>query len=278
MREAVVLHLQRGLVEALAVADLAGHVDVGQEVHLHALHAVALAGLAAAALHVEGEAARRVAVHARLGQQREEVADRVEELGVGRGVAARRAADRALVDVDDLVDLARGPSTCVVRADRHVAAVQRARHRRVEDLVDERALARAATRRSRRRTGPAGTSTSTSLRLFSRAPDHGDLAAVAARAAARAARSRSVARAGSAPVRLSGSAHHLGGRARGHDLAAVPAGARGRSRRASRTPPWPRGRARPPPRVLPMSRRCLSAASSLRLSRWCRPIDGSSST
>ena len=56
--EAVVLHLQRGVVEALALADLAGHVNVGQEVHLHPLHAVALAGLAAAALHVEGEAAR----------------------------------------------------------------------------------------------------------------------------------------------------------------------------------------------------------------------------
>ena len=89
-REAVVLHRQGRLVEAPAVADLAGHVDVGQEVHLDALHPVALAGLAAAALHVEGEAAGGVAVHPRLGQLGEEVADEVEELGVGVQALLRR--------------------------------------------------------------------------------------------------------------------------------------------------------------------------------------------
>jgi hypothetical protein len=40
-------------------ADVAGHVDVGQEVHLDLEHAVALAGLAAPAGDVEAEAARR---------------------------------------------------------------------------------------------------------------------------------------------------------------------------------------------------------------------------
>ncbi len=136
----LVLHRQGGVVEALALADLAGHVDVGQEVHLDLLDPVALAGLAAPALDVEREAPGRVAVHARVGQQREEVADQVEELGVGGRVAARRAADRALVDVDDLVDVLQ-PLDALVPADRQVAAVQAARHGRVEDLVDERALA-----------------------------------------------------------------------------------------------------------------------------------------
>jgi hypothetical protein len=46
---ALPLHFQRLAVVALAVADVAGHVDVGQKVHLHLDHAVALAGLAAAA-------------------------------------------------------------------------------------------------------------------------------------------------------------------------------------------------------------------------------------
>ena len=41
--------LQRLAVEALALADRAGHPDVGQEVHLQPVGAVPLAGLAAAA-------------------------------------------------------------------------------------------------------------------------------------------------------------------------------------------------------------------------------------
>jgi hypothetical protein len=46
---ALPLHLQRLAVVALAVADVAGHVDVGQKVHFHLHHAVALAGFAAPA-------------------------------------------------------------------------------------------------------------------------------------------------------------------------------------------------------------------------------------
>ncbi len=51
-------HVQRLAVVALAVADVAGDVDVRQEVHLDLDDAVALAGLAAAAFDVEGETAR----------------------------------------------------------------------------------------------------------------------------------------------------------------------------------------------------------------------------
>src|SRR6202043_3400677 len=90
---------------ALAAAHLAGDVDVGQEVHLDLDLAVALARLAASAWHVEAEAARLVAAHARLGGPRHQVADRVEDVGVGGRVGARRAADRALVDGDHLVEL-----------------------------------------------------------------------------------------------------------------------------------------------------------------------------
>jgi hypothetical protein len=99
------LHLQRLAVVALALAGVAGDVDVGQEVHLDLQHAVALAGLAAAALDVEAEAAGRVAARAGIRQLAEPVADGREEAGVGRGVGARRAADRRLVDVDDLVEV-----------------------------------------------------------------------------------------------------------------------------------------------------------------------------
>jgi hypothetical protein len=111
---ALELHGQRLAVVAAAVADTRRDVDVGQEVHLDADHAVALAGLAAAALDVEGEAAGLVAARG-FGQHGEPVADGVKGAGVGRGVGARRAADRRLVDVDDLVDLLQ-PLDAVVRA------------------------------------------------------------------------------------------------------------------------------------------------------------------
>ncbi len=66
--------------------------------HLDAQRAVALAALAAPALHVEREAARAVAAHARLGHRGEERADAVEDAGVGGGVACaacgRSAPDR----------------------------------------------------------------------------------------------------------------------------------------------------------------------------------------
>lgn len=102
---ALVLHLQGLAVVALALADVARHVDVRQEVHLHLDDAVPLAGLAAAPLHVEGEAARLVAAGARLLGAGEQLADRGEQAGVGGRVGARRAADGALVDVHHLVQV-----------------------------------------------------------------------------------------------------------------------------------------------------------------------------
>ena len=100
-----VAHLQRLAVVAPPAARLALDVDVGQEVHLDAQDAVALAGLAAPALDVERVAPRLVAARLRLGQVREQIADVREHARVRRRVRARRAPDRRLVDVDHLVDV-----------------------------------------------------------------------------------------------------------------------------------------------------------------------------
>ena len=104
-RLALEVHLERLAVVAGAVADLARDVDVGQEVHLDLDRAVAGARLAAAALDVEGEAARQVAADLRLGRLGEQLAHVVEDAGVGRRVGPRGAADRRLVDADDLVEV-----------------------------------------------------------------------------------------------------------------------------------------------------------------------------
>ncbi len=70
--------VERVAVVARALADLAGHVDVGQEVHLDLDRAVALARLAAPALDVEREPTRLVAADLRLLRGGEERADLVE--------------------------------------------------------------------------------------------------------------------------------------------------------------------------------------------------------
>ena len=97
-------HFQGFAVVALALADIALDIDVGQEVHLDLDDAVALAGLAAPALDVEAEAARGIAARLGFRQFGEPVADGGEGAGIGGRVGARRAADRALVDVDHLVE------------------------------------------------------------------------------------------------------------------------------------------------------------------------------
>src|SRR5207244_7055103 len=93
-RLALELDLQRLAIVALALAHIAGDIDVGQEVHLDLDDAVALTGLAAPALDVEREAARLVAARLGFRQAGEPFADRGERAGIGRRIAARRAPDR----------------------------------------------------------------------------------------------------------------------------------------------------------------------------------------
>ena len=140
-RLALEAHLERLAVVALPVALLARHVHVREEVHLDLDLAVAAADLAAAALHVEREAARLVPARPRLLRARVEVADVVEEPDVGGRVRARRAPDRRLVDVDDLVDLLQ-PADPPVRPRALLRPVEPVRHGLVEHLVHERRLAR----------------------------------------------------------------------------------------------------------------------------------------
>ena len=128
-RLAVVRDRQRLGVVALAAAGVALDPDVGQEVHLDAQLAVALALLAAPAGHVEAEPPRRVAAELGLGQLGEELADQVEHAGVRGRVRGGRVAQRLLVDADHLVDLLDAADR-VVRAGDRAGAVQRAGQRR----------------------------------------------------------------------------------------------------------------------------------------------------
>jgi hypothetical protein len=88
-----------------------------------------------------------VAAHARLGRLREQVADQVEDAGVGGRVRARRAADRRLVNVDQLVEVLNALDR-VVRLSQTVCEPNQGAHQaRVERFLDQRRLARPGTPR-----------------------------------------------------------------------------------------------------------------------------------
>ena len=71
-------------------------------------------------------------------------ADLVEGTGVGGWIGARRATDRALVDVDDLVDLICAFNGAMLAWNAFVLWIDLTREAFVEDLVDEGTLAAAA--------------------------------------------------------------------------------------------------------------------------------------
>src|SRR5262249_46722314 len=125
------------------LALLARDVNVRQEVHLDGDYAVALTRLAPTALHVEREATRLEATRLRLRHHREQLADEREHAGVGRRIRSRCPTDRRLIDLDDFVDQS-GSVDRVVRAWVSGRLVDGLRQRAVENVVDQRRLARTA--------------------------------------------------------------------------------------------------------------------------------------
>jgi hypothetical protein len=91
---ALVVNLESFPVIPGTSADLARHVDIGQEVHFDLDGAVTGTGLAATALDVEGEPSRLVTADLRLGGGGKELADPVEHAGVRRGVGSWGTPDR----------------------------------------------------------------------------------------------------------------------------------------------------------------------------------------
>ena len=146
---ALVLHFEHLRPETLAVALIARHEHVREELHLDADLPFALARLAAAARHVEREVARREPAQPRVLRRREQVADRIERLQIGDRIGARRAADRLLVDQHHVTDEL-GAFETVEPAHAPVPITLGPLDRRVDHVVHERRLARAADARHHR--------------------------------------------------------------------------------------------------------------------------------
>ena len=129
-------------IEAAARADFAGDPDVGEELHLHQVSAIACAGFAAPAFYVKGKAARLIAAQASLGQLGKKLADGRECVGVRGRVGAGRAADGLLVNADDFVEVLHALDGRVC-ARLVQGAVEDAVELFEDDVVDQRAFARA---------------------------------------------------------------------------------------------------------------------------------------
>ncbi len=140
---ALVLDLQGFAVIALALAHVAGNVDVRQKVHFDLDQAVALAGLAASALDVEGEPPCLVAARAGFLGAGKQVANRRKQSGIGCRVGAWRAADRALVDIHYLVQVLQAVEAVVGCSLQRGRAVQCGRGNREQSIVDQCRFARA---------------------------------------------------------------------------------------------------------------------------------------
>ena len=134
--------LERLAVVAAAAADLALHVNIGQEMHLDFDQSAALAILAAAAFHVETKPAGVVTAHPRSRQLRKQFADRGKSSGVGDRVRARGAADRALIDYDRFVDLLDSAQRGV-RARFFFRIVKTAEQRAPHNVIDQARFAAA---------------------------------------------------------------------------------------------------------------------------------------
>ena len=110
--------------------------------HLDFYETIPFARFAASTFDVEREASRSVAADLRLRKFGEQLPNRREQTSVRRRIRARCAADRALIDVDHLVEVLEARNAIVLPRN-YASPIKVSRHRAVEDVLDQRRLAAA---------------------------------------------------------------------------------------------------------------------------------------
>ena len=108
--------------------------------HLDLDDAIAAAGFASAALHIEAETALVITAHLGFRQLRKKLTDRRKQSCIRCGIGPRRPADGRLVDIDDLVDMLQ-PFNGTMFSRLALRPVQFHRDALVEDFVYQAALA-----------------------------------------------------------------------------------------------------------------------------------------
>src|SRR5690554_1441974 len=136
---AAISDAERLIVIAPPIADLAGHIDVVEEMHLDLHDAVAGAGLAAPSFDVEREPPWLEAARAGVREGCEDLPDLIEGFCIGRRVRARRPPNRSLIDRDHLIERLK-PFDRLMCADSALAPIKMPHQRWKERAIDERAL------------------------------------------------------------------------------------------------------------------------------------------
>src|ERR1700675_1877938 len=137
-----VAHRESFRIVAAATAHFAHDIHVGKKIHFDASQAVALASLAAAALHIKTKTSGFVTALARVWKHGKKIADWRENACIRCGIRTGSSANGRLVDLDDLVDLL-GAKDFAMRGDGLHGTIEFLRQRAIKNVIDERGLSRA---------------------------------------------------------------------------------------------------------------------------------------
>ena len=102
---AFVLHFQCFAVITLTFTLVTRYIDIRQEVHLYFQYTVTLAGFTASTTYVETETTRCITAGTGFRYASKQLTDRGEDTGVGCRVGTRGASNRALVDINHLIEM-----------------------------------------------------------------------------------------------------------------------------------------------------------------------------
>ena len=108
--------------------------------HLDLHQSIALTRFAPPTFHIETEAPGPVAADLRFRHLSEQFADRREQSGIRGRIGARRAADRALVDVDQLIEMVQTRDP-IVHPGNHARTEKMPRERALQNVGDKCRLA-----------------------------------------------------------------------------------------------------------------------------------------
>ena len=101
----LVVDFQSLTIIAGAVADLTGHIDVRQEVHLNLDNSITRAGLAATTLDVKAETALLVAANLSFISLGKQIANIVKDSSIGGWIGTRCPANRTLVNINQSIHM-----------------------------------------------------------------------------------------------------------------------------------------------------------------------------
>ena len=102
---AFVANLQCFTIVSPPPANVAGHINIRQKMHLDPVDAVTGTGLASAAANIKTEPPRFVAARPGIRRSGIKGADQIKDAGIGCGIRSGGSADRRLIDVDDFVEV-----------------------------------------------------------------------------------------------------------------------------------------------------------------------------